>query len=235
MLVRALIVVLAILNLGVALWWLSRPDAAPAVPPVAGHPAGVATLELAGPADASATPAVEAPAATAQAEPAPSPAPPPAANAAPPAEPEARCLSLGPYATQAEAQAALGRAGALLEKGRLREEHADASGGYRVLMPSVGDRAMAQAIAKRIAEAGLGDYYVISKGEDNTVALGQYRSREGAERRLAELKAKGFSAELVVNGQSRWWIDARTRAPGKSLPAALGALRQRSLDCAAMR
>lgn len=226
MFVRALIVVLAVLNLGVALWWLSRPADPPSAASVERARAGVATLQLAGPADAGAVPA-EASAAAAVAPAAPEPG----------AAPAARCLSLGPFAAQAEAQAALERAGSLLETGSVREERDGDASSYRVVMPSVGDRAAAQAIVKRIAETGLGDYYVIAQGEDNTIALGQYRSREGAERRQSELKAKGFSAELLASGggQPRWWINARTRAAGASLLATSRAPRQRSLDCAAMR
>lgn len=228
MFMRALIVVLAVLNLGVALWWLSRPADPPPVAPVAHVPAGVATLQLAGPADASAAPAGTPVPAAAVAPAAPAPEPGTA--------PAARCLSLGPFAAQADAQAALERAGSSLEEGSVREERDGDAGGYRVVMPSVGDRAAAQAIVERIAEAGLGDYYVITQDEDNTIALGQYRSREGAERRQSELKAKGFSAELLASGgQPRWWIEARTRASGASLLATSGAPRQRSLDCAAMR
>ncbi|PTT63317.1 SPOR domain-containing protein, partial [Stenotrophomonas sp. HMWF003] len=43
MLTRALIVVLAILNLGVALWWMLRGEPAPAPPPPT---TGVAQLQL---------------------------------------------------------------------------------------------------------------------------------------------------------------------------------------------
>lgn len=234
MLARAFIVVLAVLNLGVALWWLSRPADPPPAAAVAQAPAGVASLQLAEPAEAGVVPAEAPQAAVATNEVAPPPAPVPAP--APVAVPPVRCVSLGPFDAQADAQAALARAGSLLEKGVLREEHDDGqASSYRVLLPSVGDRATAQALLKRIADAGIGDYYLMSQGEDsNTIALGQYRSREGAERRRAELAAKGFPAELIANGgsgRSRWWIDARTRAAA----AALGAQRLRSLDCAALR
>ncbi|TBW98965.1 sporulation protein [Xanthomonas citri pv. aurantifolii] len=108
---------------------------------------------------------------------------------------------------------------------------------FRVMLPNVGDRAAAQALVKRIAAAGMGDYYVIPQGEDNTVALGQYQSRERAERRQASLVGAGFPAQLVPsgNGQSRWWIDVRTSAATSALQGAAGATRQRSLDCAALR
>ncbi|MER2177444.1 MAG: SPOR domain-containing protein, partial [Stenotrophomonas maltophilia] len=140
MLTRALIVVLVILNLGVALWWLLRAE--PVSEPPA-SPVGVAQLEVlpstqAPPAaltnvapalqDVTPAPAPAAqPPATTTAPPtvvAATPAPTPAATApavatataaaltiappapvAPPAAP-AQCVSLGPFADRATAQAA---------------------------------------------------------------------------------------------------------------------------------
>lgn len=258
MYVRALIVVLAILNAGVALWWALRPEPLPPAPPAA--PAGVASLQLipapaageatvagpaaqpavAGSATAAAKPAAQAaagtaPAATATAA-ASAPAPANAAASAAPA-PSARCLSFGPYPTREGAEATLTVAGTLLADARVREVAAGDATSFRVMMPAVGDRAAAQALVARIKAAGLGDYYVISQGERNDVALGQYRSREGAERRQSELAAKGFSADVLPSGGSgaaRWWVDARTSA-GDAQLRALRAPGQRSRDCATLR
>ncbi len=159
----------------------------------------------------------------------PSPAPsPPAAE---------RCASLGPFAARADADAALARVRGQASRANVREDKDAGISTFRVMLPNVGDRAAAQALVKRIAAAGMGDYYVIAQGEDNTVALGQYQSRERAERRQASLVGAGFPAQLVPsgNGQSRWWIDVRTSAATNALQGAAGAARQRSLDCAALR
>ena len=79
MLIRALIVLLIVLNLGVAAWWISRPIAqAPALPE---QPAGVARLQLLAEIRATAK-AMPAPSASAVAVvPAPSEATPAAAVA----------------------------------------------------------------------------------------------------------------------------------------------------------
>ncbi|MDO7961073.1 SPOR domain-containing protein [Xanthomonas euvesicatoria] len=303
MYVRALIVVLIVLNAGVALWWALQPPPAP--PPAPRQPPGVARLELlptvtgaggpglpaaartgsgsaaesastapapspstaSGPASVPTptTPAVAGPAAPTSAAPTsattaaaqaprgaaetsaaanaaakpakgvaataaqPSPAPsPPAAE---------RCASLGPFAARADAEAALARVRGQASRASVREDKDAGISTFRVMLPNVGDRAAAQALVKRIAAAGMGDYYVIAQGEDNTVALGQYQSRERAERRQASLVGAGFPAQLVPsgNGQSRWWIDVRTSAATNALQGAAGAARQRSLDCAALR
>ncbi|MEA0737372.1 SPOR domain-containing protein [Xanthomonas campestris pv. campestris] len=262
MYVRALIVVLIILNAGVALWWALQPAAAPPAAP--SQPAGVARLELlptpptaAAPAVATvapaaapspppaapaAQPAVAAvehtppptPAATAAVTPAVPAASPPPAVAAPVPE---RCASLGPYPARAEADAALPALRGQASRTSVREDKDAGVSTFRVMLPNIGDRAAAQALVKRIAAAGIGDYYVIAQGEDNSIALGQYQSRERAERRQASLVSAGFPAQLVPSGtgQSRWWIDVRSSASVSSLQRSAGASRQRSLDCTALR
>jgi len=281
MLTRALIVVLVILNLGVALWWLLRGE--PVSEPPA-SPVGVAQLEVLPPTQAppaAATPtnnapalqdvtpasapaataapvgqppvtpdlpptavaATPAPAATAPAVapgPAAAPAVAPPAPVAPPAAP-AQCVSLGPFADRATAQAAQSRAGSALRTARLREVADVGATRYRVLLPPAASREEAQATVKRIVAAGVSDYYIISQGEEtHAIALGQYRNREGAERRLAALSAAGFKAKMVASGgdgSAQWWLDA-TLAAGTEAAAARqrsGAAQQRSLECARVR
>ncbi|MFY0185265.1 SPOR domain-containing protein [Stenotrophomonas sp. PUT21] len=275
MLTRALIVVLVILNLGVALWWLLRGEPVSAPP---ASPAGVAQLEVlpatqappaaatplnaapalqdvtpaaapvAPPEVTAATPATavtDAPAPTAVASaPAPvaavpAPAAAPAAVTATPTP--AHCVSLGPFADRAAAQAAQSRAGGALRGARLREVADAGATRYRVLLPPAASREEAQATVKRIVAAGVSDYYIIAQGEEtNAIALGQYRNREGADRRLAALSAAGFKATMVASGgdgSAQWWLDA-TLADGTDAAVARqrsGAAQQRSLECARLR
>ena len=281
MLTRALIVVLAILNLGVASWWLLRSEPAPATPP---KPAtGVAELRwLPGGTDAAAvaqtaataapTEALQereaAPSAAVAATEAPAPAPvapapkpvetpkpadtAPAVAAAKPAAPVVekpapetpaappRCVALGPFADRAAAVAAQGRAGSLLTPARLREQPA-ASGStrYRVLLPAAASREDAQATVKRIVAAGLSDYYIISQGEEsNAIALGQYRNREGAERRIAAVQAAGFQPRLVASGDAgQWWLEGQLAAGSEPAQAQQrsGAAQHRALECTRLR
>lgn len=266
MLTRALIVVLAILNVGVALWWMLRGDPAPALPAT---PSGVAQLQLldspsapAAAATAAAAASAQPPAATtalADATPAPpkpaAPRPTPAATVAvepgpaqlpetPPAPTPAaplQCISLGPFADRDTAMAAQGKASELVQRSRLREvPKPGASSTYRVMMPAAASREEAQATVKRIAAAGISDYYIMAQGEDaNAIALGQYRNREGAERRLAALSAAGFSARLVggSEGSAQWWVDAALadKASPSTARQRSGAAQQRSLECAGLR
>lgn len=282
MLTRALIVVLAILNLGVACWWLLRDE--PQKPAPAPQPAGVAALrwvpgggdaaaaaeataaaptaplmerEPAGKAAVAATPA-PAPAVPAKPEamlaaapvaavtqpaalPASTPASAPEKPATPPAAVEPpRCIALGPFADRAAATAAQGKAGNALGQVRLREQPAaSGSARYRVMLPVAASREEAQATVKRIVAAGLSDYYIISQGEEaNAVALGQYRNREGAERRIAAVQAAGFQPRLVASGDAgQWWLEGQLAAGSQPAQAQQrsGAAQSRSLECARLR
>ena len=252
MLIRASIVVLVILNLGVATWWATRSET-PASP-TPERATEVATLELLPP--AAAVEAVAAPPMPAAVPPeaaqvvaapslaqeaaAPAQVPVPAVEIKPEPRPE-RCLSLGLFAERSQAEAALARLAGLVARPRLREVVTTQASSYRVWIPPAASRDAAQAIAKRIVDAGLSDYYVIAQGDDaNAVALGQYRNREGAERRLATLKAAGFASAVISGGAdaaSAWWIDTAV-LPASSdsvIAQRSGAARQQSLDCARLR
>jgi autotransporter adhesin len=120
---------------------------------------------------------------------------------------------LGPFAARAAASAAQGRAGTLLSQARLREQPAaSGSARYRVLLPAAASREEAQATVKRIVAAGLGDYYIISQGEDaNAVALGQGSvadrantvsvGSEGNERQVTNVAAGSAATDAVNKGQ----------------------------------
>lgn len=232
MLIRALIVLLIVLNLGAAAWWISRPAAeAPALPE---QPAGVARLQLLGESRATAKVTPLAPAiAPVPAEATPAPV---VATAA-----AAQCFSIGPFDSDAAATAATARIAAQATRVRPREVPGQQASGYNVLLPPLPDREAAQALAQRIGAAGFDDYLVINGGEQaNGIALGRYRSREGAERRQSALKAAGFDAQLQAigdEGPSRWWLDiaAIEGTAGSRLKDLAAAPQSRPLDCAVLR
>lgn len=248
MLIRALIVVLAIFNAGVTLWWLSRPAVSDAPVPAMSPPEGVPVLQLRAEvplvepvltADAGAdagTSVADAPAVAAKPQPAAEVAP-VAASAQPAA---AVCVSLGTFADRAQLDAARARAGSTLEQVRARELAAAAAASYRVMLPPAASRQAAQETVKRIVAAGISDYFIIGQGEQaNAIALGQFRNRDGAQRRLDKLLAAGFPAQIQPStpAAARWWLDARLADGVTAARArqATGAERVQSLDCAKLR
>ena len=236
MLIRALIVLLIVLNLGVAAWWISRPIAQ--VPALSEQPAGVARLQLLAEIRATAK-AMPAPSASAVAVvPAPSEATPAAAVAT---TATAQCFSIGPFDSDAAATTATARIATQATRVRPREVPGQKASGYNVLLPPLPDREAAQALAQRIGAAGFEDYLVVSGGSQaNAIALGRYGSREGAERRQSALKAAGFDAQVQAIGNespSQWWLDiaAIEATTASQLKRAAAAAQSRSLDCAMLR
>lgn len=232
MLIRALIVLLIVLNVGVAAWWISRPEPSP--PALPAQPEGVPKLQLLSESGKTAAPPLAQ---------APAPAAPPLPTAVAAAEPvtSAQCFSVGPFADQAAANLAATRVGNQITHSNPREVPGKAAQGYNVTLPPQADREAAQALAQRIGAAGFDDYLVVNSGaQANGIALGRYRSREGAERRQAALRAAGFDAQLQPignEGAAQWWLDVAAAAgvTASRLRSGAGAAQSRSLDCALLR
>lgn len=248
MLVRALVVLLLVLNLGVAAWWTLR---APPSPPMAvAQPADVARLQL--------VREVRAPQPAAPAAPVPSPPAPPAIAAAAtkapaptPPEPlrdataaalpaDARCYSVGPFNDATAAQNARELLLAVSSRVVPREQRTGSSArGWRVYLPAAATLEEAQATAAKIAAAGFGDFFVVRQGgEANSIALGRYRSEESARRRAESLGAKGFPARAEPLGEGRVsvWLDLVAKPefdPARAEAAVQVA--PRPLDCARLR
>ena len=243
MTLRALIVLLAMLNLGVAAWWLLRPDA-PLVA-VEDAPSGIARLQLVSERPANVRPAPAA-------APAPSPGqastavpPPPATATAAVAEPvppaaAERCIRFGPFADPqalATAQAAL-RPFALRLKPRTASR--DSGRGWRVYLPAAADRAAATESAAKLKAAGFNDLLVVTNGaEANSVALGRFSSEARAQQHAQALRAAGFEAKAEPLGEirSEGWLDAAVAADADLAAArrASGAAQSRPVDCAGLR
>lgn len=253
MLARALIVLLVVLNLGVAVWWMARDEPVPALA-VVEPPAGVARLQLlrevAQDDHAEPPPAVAATVPTIGGEGQSAPVPQAAASpseADPPADPATtqaplQCYAIGPFSDEAGLAAARGQLQARVARLATREV-APASAArreWRVWLPPRADRAAAQAVVDRITAAGFSDYYIVASGEEaNSIALGLYGSEDSARRRLAALHAAGFAdvrAEAIGDAPPPvTWIDVASSTPLAAADGrALGAERVEPLDCATL-
>lgn len=232
MTLRASLVLLVVLNLGVALWWGLRSDAPPASAEEA--PSGIARLQLL---SERPGPRPAAPAVAASTETSAAPAPLPATAAAMTA-PE-RCFSAGPFADTAALDAA--RAALAPMSGRLRSREIRENGGrgWRVYLPAAADRATADASAQRLRAAGFTDLVVVGDGaEANSVALGRFSTEARARAHAAALNAAGFAAraEALGESRSRYWLDL-VAGPGFDQNQARRAagMAVRATDCATVR
>ncbi|HEY1136425.1 MAG TPA: SPOR domain-containing protein [Xanthomonadaceae bacterium] len=232
MTLRASLVLLVVLNLGVALWWALRADAPPAQAEEA--PSGIARLQLVSERPerraASAPPSAPAAASPGTSTSTPSPAAPPV--------PE-RCYSAGPFADTAALDAARAALAPMAGRLRSREIRENGGRGWRVYLPAAADRAAADANAQRLRAAGFTDLVVVADGaEANSVALGRFSTEARARTHAGALQAAGFAAKAEALGEtrSRYWLDFAA-GPGfdanRARRAAGGALR--GTDCAAVR
>lgn len=199
---RALILLLVVLNLGVAAWWAWHPSGPAAEAP---EPAsGIARLQLL--AERGDRPVASAPNASTDATPAPG---------ATPAEAPATCLRIGPFADAAAAQAAVTALQPLATGLRARERTLDAGRGWNVGIAPQADRAAADALAERLRAAGFTDLAIVGEGDGaNGIALGRFSSEERARKHESDLKAAGFAAVATPVGEPRveHWVDGRLRA-----------------------
>ncbi|MFC7421628.1 SPOR domain-containing protein [Iodobacter arcticus] len=76
---------------------------------------------------------------------------------------------------------------------------AGVSGKVWVYVPPQTDIELAKKKAQQLSDQGVQDYYVINNGGrwQNAISLGIFSSREGAERRLNELKNQGVKSAVV--------------------------------------
>lgn len=238
---RALIVMLVVLNLGVAAWWLLRTDAPNVV--VEDTASGRARLQLVDerigprqPASMATQDPVAAPPVTASGSPAASPPEPRPTTTADNTVAEV-CFSFGPFAdTQALAAAqAMLRTGVL--RRQAREVRENGGRGWRVFMPAFADRAAADAAAQNLKTAGFSDLLVVGNGtEANSIALGRFSTETRAQQHAASLRAAGFETRVEPLGETRTnhWVDVAAVAGFDAAAArrASGAAQSRAIDCA---
>lgn len=237
MLLRATLVMLVMLNLGAALWWIGgvQGEAAPAAAATPDAPrlrllheavpAPVDTTPPAQPMPAAAQPSTGSGVAGADVDVA-------AATAAAPV-----CLRFGPFADAAASQAAGAALARVGVRTIVRQTPARATRGWKVATSPFASREAAVAVAERLRAAGVSDLYVMGEGADaNSIALGRYGSEDAARRRQADLRGKGVEAiaQPLGGGPMQEWLDARLPAgtDPASLPQVAAA---RALDCSTLR
>lgn len=214
MLIRALIVLLLVINLGVALWWGLRP--VPPAPSLPAPPPGVATLQLV--TESKSAPGnIAAPMA--------------------PAKPEiSQCASFGPFSTAPSLEQARVALEPLVLQSRARREYSGTPRNWKVFLPPFDSMEQTEAAAERVAAAGFKDYFVVRDGDDaRSLALGLYGNEASANERLAALSAAGFEAEVapVGAGPATHWLDVGAAA-GFDIDAArdrAGTERAETIDC----
>ena len=110
---------------------------------------------------------------------------------------ETRCLAIGPFDTPQDlrnARAALGGPGVRM---RSRQEQTTETRAWWVYLPAPGSRAQALALARRLGAANVGDYFVMSSGDQpNAISLGLFKDPANARKRRDEVADAGVPAQI---------------------------------------
>lgn len=194
MLPRALFVLLLLMNLGVAAWWMLRtppplalpPASEPEIPPLR----LLSELERADP--DTPVPELAEPRVT-------------SADLA-----SLRCVEIGPFLTQADLRRAVNALTPQAERIQFRETRVLTNRGHWVFLPAQPSREAALAAARELSAKGLRDYYVVTAGErENTISLGLFRDLSNAEQRRDQVRAAGLEPELQPRTDEipNYWID----------------------------
>ena len=191
LLLRALIVLLLCMNVGVAAWWASHREPVPAAVPATDKdvPSLVLLSETERKPVADAAELAEAPTEL---------------------SPNTVCLSIGPFTTPAQLRLAMDLMLPRVERIQFREVPAVALRGYRVYLSPAASRAEALQTARALSAKGISDYYVVTAGDDeNTVSLGIFRELDNATQRREAVAALGYSPVIEPRTEQvpQWWID----------------------------
>lgn len=148
------------------------------------------------------------------------------------------CVSIGPFSNRSAVRSAISALTPLTRRIQFREGKLERSRGWWVFLPTYPDRDKAFASARELSERGVKDYYVITAGDhQNTVSLGLFRDRDNAGKRQGELAALGVQAEIGERTEldPGFWIDfAQPADAAVDWRAHVGtdaAIEARSIDC----
>ena len=130
---------------------------------------------------------------------------------------ELQCVSVGAFRDLAEAvqaSAALQTAG---YPSRQRVDQGDVWLGYWVSVQNLASREAAEQALAGLSQRGITDAYILPGPDSaNTLSLGVFNEAARAQRRVEEIKALGFDAQLADRKRagSVYWLDVDLPAPG---------------------
>ena len=124
----------------------------------------------------------------------------------PPAD--SHCGEIGPFKKKPHARSYQKRYFNNLET-RIAPRVEDEVAGYWVLIPALPDRQRANAMVKRLKNAGIEDIWLFKKGErKNSISLGLFSKMESAKEQQRSIQAKGFFPQIspLTKRFKRYWL-----------------------------
>jgi hypothetical protein len=120
------------------------------------------------------------------------------------------CLAIGPFDTPQDLRNARGALAGPGVRMRSRQEQTTETRAWWVYLAAPGTRAQALALARRLEAAHVGDYFVMSSGDQsNAISLGLFKDPANARKRRDEVVAAGFAAQIQERTEQvpEYWLD----------------------------
>lgn len=127
-----------------------------------------------------------------------------------PATAVAVCYSFGPFPKSflaSKASVRLEEMGVKIDRRTVRDRQ---QVGYWIYLPPQASKQAAVRKTQELAAKKVDDFFIVLASKyQNAISLGVYKNRNGAERRLAELREKGFEALMEPRYQpiNVYWLD----------------------------
>lgn len=142
--------------------------------------------------------------------------------AEPATETEALCYTLGPFKDPDQARVVAARLDDLGAEVQQRSKVEQEQYGYRVYLLPYATREEAVADARKLAEYGIRDYFIITDDQDkkNGISLGLFRKKSGAIRRMAQVRRFDFKPQMEIRYRDTtiYWLDYQHSASLDSEP-----------------
>lgn len=126
-------------------------------------------------------------------------------------EPKQLCYTMGPFKDTGLARMVTSRLQEIGAEVSQRSKVEQEQYGYRVYLEPYATREEAVAEARKLAEHGVRDYYIITDDKDkiNGISLGLFRKKSGAIRRMAQVRRFDFKPHLEIRYRETtiYWLD----------------------------
>ena len=131
-----------------------------------------------------------------------------------------RCAAFGPFEKRSDANAWLRAVEGRLSVHKIQQKEEMVARGFWVYLTPNSDREAALTQSRKLAAAGVRDYYVVTAGEnENSISLGVFRDAINADKRVAQVQALGFYPKRVERGDptQRFFVAAKYPAEAQLL------------------
>jgi len=122
------------------------------------------------------------------------------------------CFTLGPFKNELIVQQIRESMAEDIKDIKVRVLEESEKHRYWVYIPPLSNRKEAKAVARKLKQAKLQDYYVVLSGKTkNSISLGHFKEPEYANRRAKKVRRLGFDAsvEVIYKKYNIHWIDYR--------------------------